>query len=223
MVRGLRRWHDRLAIVALAGLLTLLAGCVDVKAHAIVTNDREVSLNLEYWRMHEGYGAPDPCARIDPLLPAGVHWRRMFRVGNVGQMAGCRMEGVMTLADLEDNRYVSLTHTEGRYAFRALPTLMELATAGQKPLADPDFALTVTFPGRILSHTGDATVTGTTITWTSSADLTSPQGLRALAEDSSRLLIDRWTLALLLAGAGAAGALLTAVFGPRTRKKDLGG
>lgn len=80
--------------------------------------------------------------------------------------------------------YPLLTHAAGVWDFqldaRDLGSDVNKRTVGSLD----ELKISVTFPGKVLTHNGSSEVSGHTVTWTSGKDLVSPEGLRATASDN---------------------------------------
>ncbi|MDO4413174.1 hypothetical protein [Cutibacterium sp.] len=72
------------------------------------------------------------------------------------------------------------------------------------------FTLSVTFPGKVLSHSGSSTVDGSTVTWTDPHDVFSSAGLSATGERSKGAPVWVWILVVAVA-LGATGVAVGVV------------
>lgn len=94
----------------------------------------------------------------------------------------CEMTGTTDLASMAD----SLQHADGKYTFSMTSDQEgDSSAAGLGAGMFDSFKVSVTFPGKVLEHNGSSTVSGTTVTWTDPNDMYSPEGLRAVGEDTS--------------------------------------
>ncbi|WCC79468.1 hypothetical protein O6R08_08070 [Cutibacterium equinum] len=79
-----------------------------------------------------------------------------------------------------------------------------------------DFKISVTFPGKVLSHSGSSKVDGKTVTWTDVRDLSSSSGLEASGERRSGF--PGWAWMVLVVVVVAVGGAIAAVV--TSKKKD---
>lgn len=95
-----------------------------------------------------------------------------------GTYIGCKVSGTATKLD----EMLSFDSASQVWTFHMPGS--DLAQGGQQVSADmiSDFKVAVTFPGEVLTKSGEATVSGTTVTWTKPADLFSGEGLKATAK-----------------------------------------
>ncbi|MCL2422489.1 MAG: hypothetical protein FWD11_01115 [Micrococcales bacterium] len=89
----------------------------------------------------------------------------------------CKMEGTSNLENMTDN----LEHVDGTYVFTMDSS--DSSEGVNSSMVD-SVEISVTFPGKVLEHNGSSTVSGTTVTWTNPDDMFTPEGLRAVGEDT---------------------------------------
>lgn len=101
---------------------------------------------------------------------------------------GCRLRATVEVSEADpelDRSYqmdvtgLAVEHHDGKYLFRWDP-----GYANAEAVAVTDhFQVQVSFPGEVREHSGTAKVAGTTVTWTSVADLMGEGGLVAVGDD----------------------------------------
>ena len=94
---------------------------------------------------------------------------------------------------------LSIAHVDGTYRFQWDPSYFNQ----EADAATESFRVSVTFPGEIRSHSGTASLEGTTVTWESVAELMADGGLVAVADDRPSLVTllrnpMSWPVVLLL-------------------------
>ncbi|PIE99717.1 MAG: hypothetical protein CR979_02510, partial [Propionibacterium sp.] len=132
-----------------------------------------------------------------------------------GNFVGCKISG-SAAANLIKYQNIDLDEETNEWTFQMLGT--DIAEHFQ---ADnfSEFKIMVTFPGKILSHSGSSTVNGHTVTWSDPKDLFSAGGLKATAYNGNGPGVDWLLLAGIIASALTVIAFMVlSVVKPRHQK-----
>ncbi|WP_203567528.1 LppM family (lipo)protein [Aestuariimicrobium ganziense] len=135
-----------------------------------------------------------------------------------GTYIGCKVTGWAPAGTLSSSGS-TINLTDGVWTFQMSGDGSTGGTeASQAAAMLSDFKVSVTFPGKVLTHNGTSTVDGKTATWTSAKDLFTAEGLKATAEDGSGG-IPIWVWAIVgVLGLAAIGALVWYLMNERKKK-----
>ncbi len=189
------RWLAPLLVV----VLLLSSGCVRLRTEVVISSDDTVRLTFDMG-IESRYATGEPCNQFAVTMPVSAT-RTAYSEGGY---TGCRTSAVLPITALESTMDgLSVTHADGRYTFRFRSVGYRGRTID--PATVSDFRVSVTFPGKVISTSGGATVSDRTVTWTDPQELVGT-GLVAVGEDGKGL---RAWLPWLVAG--AVGVTLVAV------------
>lgn len=196
-------------------LLLLMTSCIRMTADYEIVSDEEIHLVADIGMRNSaakemGSEMPDFCDQDGFDVDEGGKAEPYADEGDDGY-TGCRISGTASLADMNEGG-TSITFVDDVWTFH----MEGQESGGQELSADmfSDFRISVTFPGKVLTHNGSSTLEGTTVTWTNPSDMFTAEGLKATAENSGGNLLWLWiTLGVL--GLAAIGAVIFLV----TRKK----
>ncbi|HSN42916.1 MAG TPA: hypothetical protein VLR88_02530, partial [Propionibacteriaceae bacterium] len=123
---------------------------------------------------------------------------------------GCRITTSAPLS-VVDSSGTNLKLADGVWTFKIGASELEGMGGSGELTSDAftDFRVSVTFPGEVLTHNGSSNVDRRTVTWASSDDLLSAEGLRATGKDAGTVGGVSTPTALYL-GLGVAFVLLAA-------------
>lgn len=175
-------WWRRLLLAFLVPVLALgLSGCVRLNASAKIMGENEILLSLDY-SVAIGQvpgSAASLCTGPTSPIP-GLGWQSYTD----GDYAGCRFNGLATLSRLQSAAPGMLTHENSVWTFNFSGNNSSLLGGSPIPASLFDqFHVSVTFPGKVLTHLGSSTVSGSTVTWTDASDLANGQ-IQATARDT---------------------------------------
>ena len=101
---------------------------------------------------------------------------------------GCKMSGTMAPSS---TKFLSYDEASKRWTFHISGSSLGEGTSSQVGTLSEsmftDFEVKVTFPGKVLTASGDGQISGNTVTWSSAKDLLSSDGLMATAENDPDL------------------------------------
>ncbi|MGD8214084.1 LppM family (lipo)protein [Aestuariimicrobium sp. Y1814] len=198
----------RLAAALLVPILVVLSGCVKYKAdYEIVSEDEirlvtdigldkssEVAADTTKEEMCETQGTGAPTLKDEKREPY-----------DDGTYIGCRISGSAPTSQLGEDLTIT-KQDDGTWLFH-IKGSEEDESEGSAAMFD-SFEVTVTFPGKVLSHNGSSTANGRTVTWTNPNDLFSPDGLRATGEDGGGSMVLWLVLGAVVLAAAVGGFLL---------------
>lgn len=210
----------RVRAAFLLPLLLLLTGCIRLNMDFVINADDTAKLTANIGINKETY------TQMGQPVPSGAEMCKdsPTTVGNAtstpyddGTYVGCKIEGTGALTAISgDSQGLSITHANGVYTFAMNNSG---SSSGGQLAANmfTEFRVSVTFPGEVVSHSGSSTVSGTTVTWTSAADLLSADGLKASGKDTAGL---PWMLILGIGGGlVVVGGVVVAIVLLSRRKK----
>jgi len=187
-----------LRAAALAPLILVLTGCMSMTMDVSIKSDNDISLTMtmgiddQYLPM---LGASDLCAAI---TQNGVE-SSMGLPGNVSLTPGtangqhtCTIAATgLSLSDFSSTGSTGsgLTHANGQYTFTMdMGDTSDLSSYGMSPSdissAINPFAISVTFPGAVVSSNPAGTVDGNKVTWDDPTDLFGTTPLTAVGNDT---------------------------------------
>jgi len=211
------------AAIGLAAVLTL-SGCTmkmdmsfDIKNEDSITLDIFMGYDQELMDMMASQGdtsIEDMCGPDGDMMGLGDIAPDDIQVtvepATVGEFTGCRITGTGTLAQFQEN--VENADAEGMGIFLE-DGVWTFRMSGGDALADEgmdasqmamvqnmiQFSFSVTFPGEVLTHSGDSTVSGRTVTWTNFADFTNLEATGRDGGGSANLLVPVILVVVVLA------------------------
>ena len=98
-----------------------------------------------------------------------------------GTYIGCKVSG--TDAIEAGNQLISFDESKKEWTFRMADSNMGEASGLGAEMVD-DFEVKVTFPGQVLTASGNGEISGNTVTWKDAKDLFSADGLKATASNT---------------------------------------
>lgn len=206
------RLSRRLVAILTIPLVLILSSCIRMTADYDIVSEDEIKLVANIGVQNSfadqmGSELPSLCDQGDFDDVEGATAEEYTEEGPEGY-TGCEISGTATLADMGGDG-TSITLVDDVWTFS-----MDGEESNEEMSADmfTDFRVSVTFPGKVLSHSGTSTVEGTTVTWANAADMFTADGLTATAENGAGGgLTWLWILlgVLALAAIGAAIYVLT--------------
>lgn len=141
---------------------------------------------------------------------------------------GCIIAGETTAADLNKEDGMQITFDKNKVSFKMTSDLFrDSGRSDRTPDASmfSDFKVSVTFPGKVLSHSGSSKVDGNTVTWTDPSDLFSSSGLTATSKRSNGIPIWVWIIVAVavLAIVGVVVVILNKKKGQKAGQPENGG
>lgn len=194
----------------------LLSSCVRMQSDYEILGDDEIRMAVDIGVQNkyiEDKDREDPnlCASNGLVETETLSVEQYVEDGEDGY-TGCRQVGTARISDKPENALFNLDDDVWTFS-------MEGGQGEQmKPDAFTEFNVTVTFPGKVLTHSGTSTVNGTTVTWSDPSDYTDGAGLVATASNSAGLM---WLWSLL--GVIALFALGVLAFNLRTKNTAAAG
>ena len=116
---------------------------------------------------------------------------------------GCRFSGTVELSDIT---YVSFETSSKQWTFQMSGSEMRMQEISASMITD--FEVRVSFPGKVLTATGNAEISGNTVTWKNPADLADPEGLTATASNDPDLTWLWVVLGVVVVGGGVVAITL---------------
>lgn len=195
----------RLGLVIIVPVVLALSACginYDVTVHTNETAD----VTLLFWGLDKGM--TDSACSADAmdefaLFPSGAEITYTLTEHNGHPACQMSAEAVPVSQFSGSREGLSITHTNGRFEV-ALPS-----TDSDSMYEGMDSRCTVTFPGRVVEASGNATIDGNTVTWDNY--LTEGGDLHAVGKDSPGppwAWIGVGIIAVMIAGGGAALAVI---------------
>lgn len=201
----------RALALLLVPLVLLLSSCIRMTADYDIVSENEVTLVADFGIQNSaaaqmGSEVPDLCEQEGFDDVQGATAEPYAEEGD-GGYTGCRISGTARTSDLSgDGTTIELADGVWTFAMEGTPGEEEMSAE-----MFSDFRVSVTFPGKVLSHNGTSTVEGTTVTWSTAADMFTADGLLATAEDGAGGVDWLWIAlgALVIAGIAAAVVVAT--------------
>ena len=202
-----------LIAVLIVPVLLLLSSCVRMQSEYEILGDDELRMSVDMGVQNEfledeDRNDPDLCANNGLVESESLTVEQYVEDGDDGY-TGCRQVGTARISDKPENTLFQLDDDDV-WTFH----LQGGQGENLKPDAFTDFGVSVTFPGKVLSHSGSSTVDGTTVTWTDPKDFAAGDGLTATAKNTADLM---WLWSLL--GVIALFALGVLAYNLRTRNR----
>ncbi|MFV0252141.1 MAG: LppM family (lipo)protein [Beutenbergiaceae bacterium] len=194
-------------------LLVALSSCMRLTADYTINGEDEIDIAMDIGvekAIVEDSGqtisGDDICADPGSMDMPGLE----LEPYDDGTYAGCRFTGTIPTSVINaGDSGTSITLADDVWTF-------QMGSTGEDDVDMnmlSDFAISVTFPGEVLSNNGSSTVEGTTVRWTDAADLYSSEGLQATGAASGGaggsfpwLIIG--IVGLLVVGGGVIAAVL---------------
>lgn len=213
---GRRRW--RAAAALLAPLLLVLSACGNAEMSIRIRSADDVQIISDFsMKSSETAGLITKDDLCDSLSDVSFYTEVTTSGYERDGMIGCRATGTSTLQKLDDEGVVV---RDGDKVTVKFTTASVNPPTGSTETLD-SMTLSVTFPGKVLSHTGTGVVKGSTVTWTDPGDLSGSRGISAtgtLAEGVAGLA---WWIWLIIGVSAAAiiGAVAGVIIGRRRRAR----
>lgn len=217
----------RLFVLAVIPALLLLASCVRLNADFEILNEEDLKVSFEIGVQNqvlsEMGGDVDEFCDMEGLDEVDGLTAELYEDDGPEGFSGCRYTGVAKIADMNDESGSHLTLADGVWTF----SMEGMDDADDEDLGEfgaaamfSDFRISVKFPGEVLTHNGSSVVDGTTVTWTSAADLMSDEGLTATAKDTGGSGLPWLWIGVVLAAILVVLGLMVALFrsGAKARK-----
>ena len=176
---------------ALIPLALVMTGCMHFSASYTLSADDSVQLTTEVGILASAaslLNGEDMCQAMsedNSGFPSGSMEPATITGTDKQTYLICRITASTNLTGANEQG-VTITHQDGVFSFTMDSTLFDSDDLNDLGVAwsavMTSFSVSVTFPGKVLTHSGSSTVKGTTVTWTNSADLFT--GLSATGKDS---------------------------------------
>ena len=162
-------------------LTLLLSGCnFSTKVSVTLWDEQTMSAHFD---LSAPQGSPfDAQTLCMQLAPLGQKLEPYEENGVVGCRAGGPLP-VEALTGLSPDN--ELTEADGKLRFH-MEDLMEMAPGEDESGLDGGMLMSVTFPGKVLEHSGASTVEGRTVTWTDPKDF--EEGITAVSVMPNRII-----------------------------------
>lgn len=212
------RWN-RAAAALLTPLLLVMSACGNLEMGVQIKSADDVAVTTDFSvKSSQTAGLVNKDDLCDALKPQGGSYPKLNtspyeRDG----MIGCRLTTSTTLEQLSAG---GMAVRNGNKVTIRFDTSSVSSPTGSTDSLDA-MKLSVTFPGKVLSHTGNATVSGSTVTWTDPSDLTDGNGPSATGTLAEGLLGLAWWIWGAIIGAAAliGAAVVVAVVVRRRRSR----
>ena len=198
--------HMRRCLVLVLAPLLLLAGCVKFDTAMEIKDENHIHLKSTV-----GVSKSIASAYSDRLATELSNCNNSMGSAGTGSgnkiekfedkdYVGCIVAGDTTAADLNKDRGMQATFDKKEVSFRMTSDLFRDGGRSDQAIDASmfsDFKVSVTFPGKVLSHSGSSKVDGNTITWTDPKDLFSSSGLTATSKRSNGIPTWVWIVVAL--------------------------
>ena len=214
-------------------VLLLMTGCVKLNADIVLHTDDSIDLTMDVGIEQSAastMGITDMCATMTESGGSGVNVSDVTMTPHTdGGYVACKIQGKGTIQDAVGEG-ISITHADGVFTFKMNGT--DLGTNVPSSYGDlstilSDLKISVTFPGEVLTHNGNSTVSGTTVTWSDVNDFFTAEGLEATGKDTGSVLgggggagggVNKWLIIGIIGGVLVIGAIIAVLL--LTRKKQ---
>lgn len=208
----------RLAAAATIPLVLLLSAC-GVKQDYTIDKDGTVDVTYTMWDdSGSGYLTRDSCSASNGAGPTGGSVTYVYSENDESDPT-CTMKAKdlpLSSFDGSTEGLPTITHQDGQYTFTQQVGAM--AQAEQTPMSSAtDISVTVTFPGKVVEASGNASKDGRTVTWSDVS--TETASLRAVGGDGSTSPLTWVALGLLLVLLVTGGVMLAVVLARRNRRR----
>lgn len=207
----------RVLALLLVPVLVCLSSCLRVKQDVTIKSDQRINVVQDIGVLKTAASEGDTKITKDNICDddagskSGVNTGDSLKLNDSkrepyedDKYIGCRESGWVAPDQWRQNGVQVLTKSGDTWTFH-MPGSSDPSTAKMAQIIS-DYKMSVTFPGKVLSHNGGSTVDGRTVTWTNPADAYSAEGLKATG--SAKGGMPGWllplVLGLLVLGAGAA-------------------
>ena len=202
-----------LALVCLLPLMFLLSGCIKMSMSIDIKSESDIQAAISMG-VKKSDAATLNVSSADSLCSelkssgssTSTDQKLKYTPKDDGDYYTCEMSGQTSLADMKQN----LSHENGVWTFHLTGSELNSSINSSSASGLDEFKVSVTFPGKVLSHNGSSMVSGRTVTWTKAEDLTSAEGLKATGSDTGGGGMPVW--AWVLIGLGALALIGAAVF-----------
>lgn len=208
----------RLAAALLAPLLLVLSACGNVEMSIRINSADDVRIVSDFsMKSSETAGLVTKDDLCDSFTDISYYTKVTTSSYERDGMIGCRATGTSTLQKLDDEGVVV---RDGDKVTVKFTTSSVNSPTGSTESLD-SMKLSVTFPGKVLSHTGTGVVKGSTVTWTDPGDLSGSRGISATGTLAEGIAGLAWWIWLIIGVSGAAviGAVIGVVVGRRRRAR----
>ena len=203
----------RIGIVAvILPLVLVLSSCIRMRQEINVNNQEKIEVKADYGVLKEksqSGGVKDS----DAVCQRGMSSVKLpgdFKQEGYqdDKYIGCKLSGTAKLSDIS---YLSFDESSKQWSFHMPGSNSQGISASMIT----DFEIKVTFPGKVLTASGTGEISGNTVTWKDPADLTSSEGLKATASNTSDLTWLWVVLGVMVVG----GAVVAVILVQRGRAK----
>ena len=213
-----------MGIVALIlPLVLVLSSCVRMRQEINISSPDKIEMKIDFGVLKDQASM----AGIDDA--EGACKQGMSSTGVSGDFTqesyqddryiGCKMSGTMAPSS---TKFLSYDEASKRWTFHISGSSLGEGTSSQVGTLSEsmftDFEVKVTFPGKVLTASGDGKISGNTVTWSSAKDLLSSDGLMATAENDPDLTWLWITMAVVV----VAGVVVTFLLIRRGRTRPAG-
>lgn len=198
----------RVAAALLVPILVVLSGCVKYKASYEIVSEDQIKVTVDTG-LDKSSEAAAGTTKEEMCAPGGESSGPTLKDEkrepyDDGTYIGCRISGTATVSQMGEELEIR-KQDDGTWLFQQMGSSDE--DSGQSAAMFDSFEVSVTFPGKVLSHNGSSTVSGKTVTWTNPNDLFSTDGLRATGEDGGGLSAVPLVIGVLVIAAALGGFL----------------
>lgn len=192
----------KLRATALAPLVLLLSGCMSMSLDTTINNDNDITFSMTMGidnTYMSDLGVGDLCSYITEnggTSSLGLPGNVSMTPGSSNNQSTCQMTASgLTLSDFNSSGFNTsgdaLTHANGEYTFTMSMggdssdlSGYGVSSSDIASMISP-FAISVTFPGPVVSSTPQGTVSGNTVTWSDPTLLLSSTPLVAVGKDAA--------------------------------------
>ena len=221
----------RRCLVLLLAPLLLLAGCVkfdtsmELKDENHIHLKATVGISKSMVGMSGGNLPPEFSDCSNSKESAGVGSSDKAEKLEDEEYIGCTFTKDTTAAELNKEPGMKVTFDEDEVSAQVSSDLFRDSGRSGEAIGATmfsDFKVSVTFPGKVVSHSGSSTVDGNTVTWTDPKDLFSSSGLTAASKRSNGIPAWIWIGAAVvgLAIAGAVVVIVSKKKGPKATQPE---
>lgn len=200
--------YRRVWAALLLPVLVLLSGCIRYQVDYEIKDEQTINLSMDVGIKKDSTAAEDTTP-VKMCESEGTEVKDVTKEPyDDGTFIGCRFTGTASATDLmrEQTGLTIRKQDDGTWLFEMEGEATDDQTSDISAEMFTEFQVSVTFPGKVLSHNGSSTVAGTTVTWADANDMYTSEGLRATGEDGGQM-----TLVWVVVGAVALAALVGGV------------
>lgn len=176
--------RPRSASLLVLPLVLVLTGCLKLDAGFVIKDENNIAISIDFGMKEAAAGGStkeDMCETAKKTDAAKSLKNATYEPYAEEGYLGCRMAGTAKASELTEG-FVIKKQDDGTWLFEVDKSVVEAGDQETNAGMFSTFRVTVTFPGKVLSHNGSSTVTATTVTWTEAKDLYDT-GLKATGED----------------------------------------